>query len=139
MADVLGFGPHGGSPARDRVLGLVLAMAGRGDSRLVPGGLRTGRRIGFEDEDVFAAFALDDADPVLDDIDDLEADLASGTRGDLVDEDALPRPDRIRIFAIPDAEQPDESTFFDEPFLSGELDPFDTGEDPIEVGGDDDG
>ena len=94
---------------------------------------------GFEDEDVFAAFALDDADPVLDDIDDLEADLASGTRGDLVDEDALPRPDRIRIFAIPDAEQPDESTFFDEPFLSGELDPFDTGEDPIEVGGDDDG
>ena len=93
---------------------------------------------GDGDEDVFAGFGPGDAGD-LDPDPDLDLDLDPESRGDLVEEDALPRPDRIRIFAIPDAEQPDESTFFEEPFLSGEVDPFDGGEANLEEGvGDDD-
>ncbi|MCH2143635.1 MAG: type II secretion system protein GspJ [Phycisphaerales bacterium] len=45
-------------------------------------------------------------------------------------DDDLPDTDRRRIFAIPDAEQPDESTFFEEPLFQESLDgdwgePFD--------------
>ena len=34
-------------------------------------------------------------------------------------DDDLPEPDRRRVFAIPDADQPDESTFFEEPVFQG--------------------
>ncbi|MDG2029597.1 MAG: prepilin-type N-terminal cleavage/methylation domain-containing protein [Phycisphaerales bacterium] len=36
--------------------------------------------------------------------------------------DGLPQPDRRRVFAIPDAEQPDESTFFEEPLFQRSFD-----------------
>jgi prepilin-type N-terminal cleavage/methylation domain-containing protein len=36
---------------------------------------------------------------------------------DLAEDDGLPQPDRRRVFAIPDAEQPDESSFFEEPLF----------------------
>jgi type II secretory pathway pseudopilin PulG len=40
-------------------------------------------------------------------------------RGGSSEEDDLPEPDRRRVFAIPDADQPDESTFFEEPLFQG--------------------
>lgn len=51
-------------------------------------------------------------EPAFDSLDELlEASESEGR------ETTLPEPDRRRIFAIPDAEQPDDSTFFDEPLL----------------------
>ena len=65
-----------------------------------------------------AALEIEDA------MDELRALFGSGR--DSIDpavNDDLPQPDRRRVFAIPDAEQPDESSFFEEPLFQRSFDP----------------
>ena len=89
------------------------------------------------DADGFDLFT--EPDPFEGAFDSEDAGSERGLDADLFDEESLPEPDRRRIFAIPDADQPDESTFFDEPLLRGDVDSFESLESPTGVGGDGDG
>jgi prepilin-type N-terminal cleavage/methylation domain-containing protein len=86
---------------------------------------------GFGDElDDFGSFdEFESSRPV--DLDELLETFGSDEAGGSVLDDGSPEPDRRRIFAIPDAEQPDEDTFFEGSLLP-EFDDFMT-PDPEEV------
>ena len=69
--------------------------------------------VGFETPDRWLSESVEaDLYHASDSLDELLEASESEGRGT-----TLPEPDRRRIFAIPDAEQPDDSTFFDEPLL----------------------
>ncbi len=81
---------------------------------------------GYGEEDLDFEFPVDDyegssEEPMtLDQLfDSFGDDDSAGGFLDL--EDDLPATDRRRIFAIPDADQPDESAFFEEPFFQDTL------------------
>ncbi len=69
-----------------------------------------------ESEDSLFRPVEDLEEPV--DSDELRELFGSGRDSiDSTGDDDLPQPDRRRVFAIPDAEQPDESSFFEEPLF----------------------